>query len=346
MEAEAQQKPSGEHERPEPGPLTSNTELSEMVSEEDRRTQEEELSLVSRSALFDRVGALVMIFDRQGRVRWFNRVCEETTGLSFEDVWGRPVWEVLVPPEEAHIVRRVLANLSTGRFARGYESHLMTREGVPRIIQWSTAPLLNGDGPVEHIVGVGVDITDRKRAEDKLRRSEEHYRGLVESSPDAIFVHHRGELVFTNRAGALLLGASDPSEIVGRPVLDFVHPDDRDVVETRVKKMLDHDAELALIEGRLVRVDGSVVLIDAHSMFPFMYQDKPAVQVVAREVSDTSQGQAEAREYRDMWDTLLSVSSAAIVTTDLRGRITEVSQKAAELMGLESPDAADGKSMF
>ena len=60
--------------------------------------------------MLDRLGALVTILDRQGRIRWVNRLCEQTTGLSFEDVWGRPVWEVLVLPEEGHRVRDALAN--------------------------------------------------------------------------------------------------------------------------------------------------------------------------------------------------------------------------------------------
>ena len=346
MEVEAQLEPQTEDEPLKFERRVSDREPSQTVPERSGDAPASERGLISRSALFDRVGALVMIFDREGRIRWFNRVCEETTGLSFEEVWGKLVWEVLVPPKEADIVKRVLANLRTGRFTRGYESHLMTRDGIPRIVQWSTAPLFDSEGPVEHIVGVGVDITDRKRAEERLRRSEEHYRGLVESSPDAIFVHHRGNVVFANRAGAALLGASDPGDIIGRPVLDFVHPKDRAAVEKRLKKVLEHDTELALIEERLVRLDGSAVRVDAHSIFPFMYQKKPAVQVVVREVGDATLVQEQAREYRDMWESVLSVSSAAIIATDLRGRITEISQRAAELVGLDSADEAMGKSAF
>jgi diguanylate cyclase (GGDEF)-like protein/PAS domain S-box-containing protein len=306
----------------------------------------QEVSLVAKSALFDKVGALVMIFDRQGRVRWFNRVCQEMTGLSFQEVWGKYVWEALVLPEEADLVKRVLENLRTGRFVRGYESHLLTREGRTRIIQWSTAPLLDGEGPVELIVGVGVDVTDRKRTEERLRKSEEHYRRLVESSPDAIFVHHRGRIVFANRAGAVLLGATDPGAIIGRSVLDFVHPDARAAVEARLEKVLEHDTELALMEDRLVRLDGSVVRVDAHSIFPFMYQDKPAVQVVARKVDDSRETEEELYEHQEMAELLLKILSDAVVVTDLKGRITSVSQRASELCGFDTPDELMGRSMF
>jgi diguanylate cyclase (GGDEF)-like protein/PAS domain S-box-containing protein len=289
----------------------------------------------------------VTIFDREGRIRWVNRLCEQTTGLSFDDVWGRRVWDVLVRPEQADVVRDALADLGTGRFSRGYESQMVTREGKSKIIQWSTAPLLNGDGPVEHIISVGVDVTDRKVEEERLRKSEEHYRHLVESSPDAILVHHRGKIVFANRAGAALLGASDPGEIMGRPVLDFVHRDDRTAVQARLRKVLEHDTELALIERRVVRLDGSVVRVEAHSIFPFMYQDKPAVQVVARSVTETTPEEAQLPDHhRQMWKTLLQISSEGIITTDLRGRIREASPRAAELLGFPHTDQLVGKSAF
>ena len=301
---------------------------------------------MSRSALFDSVGALVMILDLEGRIYWFNRVCEDATGLSFLDVWGKHVWDVMPISEGADIVKDVLESVRRRGVAPAYESRLETRDGSPKIIYWSTAPLLDGEGAVEHVVGVGIDITERQLAEEALRTSEEQYRRLVESSSDAILVHHRGTMVFANRAGAMLLGASDPGEIIGRPVLDFVHPDHREIVETRLEKILKHDTELALIEDKLVRLDGSTVNVDAHSIFPFMYQEKPAIQVVIRELKETGHTQPEALAPHRMFETLLRISLGAVMATDLRGRITHVSQGALELYGFEDADELIGGSTF
>ncbi|MDH4208305.1 MAG: PAS domain S-box protein, partial [Anaerolineae bacterium] len=308
---------------------------------------ENQRDMTSGSTLFDLVGALVMIFDRQGRILWYNRVCEETTGLSFQQVWGRHVWEVLALPQEAAAVKDVLADLHSRRFRCSYESRVRAWDGAQRAMQWSTAPLSGGQFPVEHIVGVGVDITERKHAEESLREREEHYRRLVESSPDAIFVHHRGKMVFANRAAAVLLGASDPGEIISRSVLDFVHPDDRSMVEARLTKALEHDTELALVEQRLVRLDGSVVRVDAHSIFPFIYENRAAVQVVAREVDERPPLREEVSdEHRHKWETLLGLFPGTIVATDLRARITDVSQRAAQAVGFERPEDLVGRSAF
>jgi diguanylate cyclase (GGDEF)-like protein/PAS domain S-box-containing protein len=312
-----------------------------------RSWPEKQGGLTSGSALFDRVGALVIIFDRQGRILWYNRACAETTGLSFQEVWGRHIWEVLVLPEERDVIEDVVSSLRRDSSARAYESRLLTGEGQQRTIRWSTAALPDGDRPVEHIVGVGVDITDRQHAENDLRKREEHYRRLVESSPDAIFVHHRGKMVFANRAGAVLLGASDPGEIMGRSVLDFIHPEDRPVVEARLIKGLEHDTELALVEQRLVRLDGTVARVDAHSIFPFMYEDKAAVQVVAREAAESQPALEEATgEHQGKWQTLLDVFPGTIVATNLKARITDISQQAAHVLGFQRPGQLVDKSAF
>jgi diguanylate cyclase (GGDEF)-like protein/PAS domain S-box-containing protein len=305
-----------------------------------------ESAVMSRGTLLDRVGALVIIADQQNRLRWFNKMCQDTIGLSFEEVWGRHFWDVLAIPEEADAVESTLEDVRRGVGPPAYVSHLITHDGVSKLFYWCAAPLFDGEGSTEHIIGVGIDVTDREDADELLGAGGDQYRRLVESSPYAMFVHYGGTIVFTNRAGANLLGASDPGEIVGRPVLDFVHPDRHEVVKARLEKVHDHGTELALIEDKLVRLDGSSVRVDAHSIFPFMYQDKPAIQVVAREITDRRRAEPEAEAPHLTFETLLKISSDAVTTTDLRGRITQVSRGALDLFGYEDAKELLGGSTF
>jgi diguanylate cyclase (GGDEF)-like protein/PAS domain S-box-containing protein len=126
---------------------------------------------------------------------------------------------------------------------------------------------------------------ERARALRALRESEERYHRLVELSPDAIFVHAGGEVVFVNGAGVKLLGAESWEQIVGRPVREFVRHDRKDGGGTRI---YGGAGDEAFLEERLVRSDGTEVCVEAAAV-PFVFKERPAVQVVARDVSRRKQ---------------------------------------------------------
>ncbi|HEV3468035.1 MAG TPA: EAL domain-containing protein [Pyrinomonadaceae bacterium] len=129
---------------------------------------------------------------------------------------------------------------------------------------------------------------ERARALRALRESEERYHRLVELSPDAIFVHVGGEVVFVNGAGVKLLGAETEGQIVGRPVKEFVGRDLRDGAGGVIYEAAGDARDAAFLEAKLVRPDGTEVCVEAAAV-PFTYKDRPAVQVVARDISRRKQ---------------------------------------------------------
>ena len=85
------------------------------------------------------------------------------------------------------------------------------------------------------IRGVMRDITEQKLADEALRESEQRYRQLVEVSPEAIVVQSEGKFVYVNPAAVRLWGASSADDLLGKSVLDVVHPDYRDLVSERIR---------------------------------------------------------------------------------------------------------------
>ncbi len=118
---------------------------------------------------------------------------------------------------------------------------------------------------------------------DALRESEERFRQLVELSLEPIVVHSGGRLLYVNPAGARLVGASSPDELLGRPVLDFVHPDYREQVVARARAAMEGRVA-GLVEEQLLRLDGSPIDVETLA-FPTTYQGQPAVQVLIRDIS-------------------------------------------------------------
>lgn len=180
---------------------------------------------------------------------------------------------------------------------KGYEieHRLLLRDGTVKWVRAIGDPKVNEAGKTESLHVTTQDITAQKHAEDVLHESEDRYRNLVELSPEAIYIHVGGVFVFSNSAGLDLLGASTPQALLGTRVLDRVHPDFRDLVTQRVSSILERHESPKMIEEKLIRLDGSVVDVEVAAT-PFSYHGLPAVQVIARDVTERKQAEEALRE--------------------------------------------------
>jgi PAS domain S-box-containing protein len=151
------------------------------------------------SAILDTVGALVVVLDPTGRIVRFNRACEQTTGYSFPEVKGKYIWEVFLPVEEIDDFKVLLDQSNSGRPLGEYESHWLTRDGVSRLIAWSTTALSRSEGAA-HIIASGIDITDRKRLEKAiLEVSAREQRRIGQDLHDGLGQHLTG-IAFMSKA--------------------------------------------------------------------------------------------------------------------------------------------------
>ncbi|MCB0223206.1 MAG: PAS domain S-box protein [Anaerolineae bacterium] len=123
------------------------------------------------AAIVDTVDALIIVLDRAGRTIRFNRTCQETTGYTFDEVRDQPFWSLFLLPAEVEPVRAVLAELRADRISNRHEAYWLTRDGRKRLIAWSNTALLDDNGELEYIICTGIDITERRRAEETLQKA-------------------------------------------------------------------------------------------------------------------------------------------------------------------------------
>ncbi len=181
-------------------------------------------------------------------------------------------------------------------------------------------------GPDSLMVAFIRDITERKLAERNLQESEERYRKLVEGSPDAIYIHIDGIIVFSNAAGLQLLGVDRPEELLGTAVMEWVHPEYREAARERIKRVLRQEETSQVIEYRLLRRDGTAVEVEVASIGS-LYRGRPAVQVTARDISQRKQAERQLIHAHSLMDYVISHARSAIAVHDRDLNYVYVSQR-------------------
>ncbi|MGE5656835.1 MAG: PAS domain S-box protein [Actinomycetota bacterium] len=140
---------------------------------------------------------------------------------------------------------------------------------------------------------------ERQQAEEEktqliasLQESEERYRRLVELSPEAIAVYCEGKIAYINAAGARLIGANSPQELIGFPILDLVHPDYKEIVISRIRQVQEENKPINLMEEKLIRLDGKIIDVEVAGI-PANYQGKLATQIIIRDITERKQAQEQ-----------------------------------------------------
>ncbi|MFY9733399.1 MAG: PAS domain S-box protein [Candidatus Acidiferrales bacterium] len=145
------------------------------------------------SAILDIVGALIVVLDPKGRIVRFNRTCEQTTGYTFAEVEGKPLWDLFLLPEEEETFKAILDDRKPAHLPGVYETSLLTRDGTPRLVTWSSTVLASESGTTSHVIVTGIDITERRRLEKALLEvSAREQRRIGEDLHDGLGQHLTG----------------------------------------------------------------------------------------------------------------------------------------------------------
>ena len=195
----------------------------------------------------------------------------------------------------------------------------------------SATPVRDREGSIIAAVATYADITARKKAQAALRQSEERYRSLVELSPDATVVHAKGKIVFVNPAAVQLFGATVRSDLVGRPIMDRMHPDHHGTIQERIKAVRG-GGKVGPQEETILRLEGEAVEVEAVSG-AIMYQGRPAMQVVFRDITERKRAREALRAANANLQALIEASPLAIVHLDREGFIQSCNSATERIFG-------------
>ncbi len=198
----------------------------------------------------------------------------------------------------------------------------------------------------ENVIGLGTisrDITDQQNTRDALDDSRKEFYALVDNAPDIIGIHTEGKVVFLNKWGIEVLKAKSKQEVIGKPMMQFVHPDYRDVVKKRAFDAERNHSSLGTLEEKFICLDGSSIDVEVKAI-PIKFKNKDSVLIIARDISEQKKAKELLKQERTLLRTVIDNIPDSIYVKDIQGRKIIANAQELRYMGVDSEEEAIGKT--
>jgi len=284
--------------------------IAEFIGVEESRAQAVD-KFIDSETMFRRVVETsnegIWIMDNNCITTYVNSKMLEILGSEEEDILGKEIENWLFPEDIEIHKQLVEARVSKPRDV--YERRFRRKDGSEVWTMVSASAILDDQGEFTGSFGMFTDITERRRAELALQESEQRYRLLLENSPICIALHSGGRIIYANPAGIKLFGAKDITEVLGRSVLSFVHPDYREIAASNIKRLMAGEEGIYPYEYLFQRLDGSVIPVETYAN-TLVYQNQPTIQIMITDITQRKQMTAElirAKEQAEQMNKLKSI---------------------------------------
>ena len=283
---------------------------------------------------------MVDAFDADGRIVFWNRECERVTGYCAGEIVGNVhAWELLYPDPEAR--HRMLQEFAErGADFRDWELELTRKDGGRRKVLWSN---VSSQFPVSGWAtwGVGVDVTELKDLDAKLRDSERRYHDLVENMTDVIYsTDLAGVFTSMSRSVQDIIGV-EPERIVGTDLRRWVPQTELPKIEAARRRAL--AGERVLNELTLRDKNGNDSYFEI-SVAPAKVGDRiVGTQGIIRDITARRNAERALRESEEMLRALFNATTESIFLLDRTGTVLTLNETAARRFGKTVGELAGAK---
>lgn len=195
-----------------------------LALERTRTHQAQLMAELRYRALFNQTYQFIGLLSPDGTLLDANDTALHFSGTTREEVLGQPFWEAPWWSHSSQLQQRLkqaIATAASGEFVR-FEALHPGNDGTLATVDFSLTPIRNTKGKVVMLVPEGRDITERKRAEDALRHSEQRFHGVVSIAAEAIIMMDDTQHITFFNAGAERVFGYTSAEIVGKPIWTLI----------------------------------------------------------------------------------------------------------------------------
>ena len=196
-----------------------SAQLLDVTAEHDARTRIEAAESLT-SATLDTTACIILVTDMHGTVLRANHATTTLTGFTEEQLLGQPIWAHLVSADRVRNVEEAFASADGSGIDLTRETDVPTADGGFLRIAWSNSLVRDEHGAATYVVLTGIDVTAQRQAAGLVNH-------LLQAaiSTTLIGIDTRGRITLVNSGAQRLLGY-DASELVGRPFVDLLDPDE------------------------------------------------------------------------------------------------------------------------
>ncbi|MGO9137270.1 MAG: PAS domain S-box protein [Syntrophales bacterium] len=257
--------------------------------------------------------------DLAGKFTFLNEWVVKNIGYSREEMLGRS-YKQFTDKENATTVSQVFNEVYTsGKSDKRTDWIIITKDGTRKVVEASVSLIRDAEARPTGFQGIVRDITERKRAEEALRKSEERYRSLLDNASDAILLANpEGQLLEVNRKAEELLGYSR-EKLLGMDI-SRLHPKEELEKVVRVFKDIVQNGSGSVSDTYALRRDGTAVPIDVTGSC-FEFDGEKVAQGIFRDITGRRKTEEELKKGKLLLESVFNSTHDLIIVLDRDLRI-------------------------
>ena len=260
-----------------------------------------------------------------GVVTSFNLAAERLFGYRAEEIIGQSI-RILIPPDREEEEDSILTLIVAGKRVEHYETVRLHKNGSPIHVSISVSPVRDAEGRIIGAAKIARDISERKRAEEARRESEEKFRGIFEHAATGIAIADlKGRFQSCNPAYGAMLGYTE-RELRALNLPNLIHPEDRKTNMVDIQRLLSEEIPSFAVLNRYIRKNGETLWVHKHVSLLRDAAGRPS-HIIALVTDITARKEAEEalRRNAETFANLVEQSPLGIYTVDSHFQLRNVS---------------------